>query len=724
MRFTYHPFSSVVVAIAVWLGLLPLSPLLSELEPVLAHSWFILGASAVVGLGLALLRAPRALILFSQLLVIVGVLAWRGLEMAPAGEPLESLQLLTAEGVEAIRSNPPPLPMESGVLWLTLVFTAVLVIVVELLVNGLEQPAWTIAPLALGYGVSALIITRDLDWLLLVPVIAGYVAILLSVTGAGEAAGRASRAGSYHVSRTLVGLATGAAALALAIVIATTIPMGEKQPWNDGGSDGPIQLSDPTVRLNEDLHRPTDAPVLTYRTSNGEPAYLRTVALPSLSQSGAGLLPMSLSRSGMERTYEHRDNAERVEVEVQMAAVPSEYLPAPFAAAKWDADGLWSYDPDTLSIVAAGEDRIQQTVNLHYKVESDIPSPTRSQIQAAGAGGGLDSVTREVPRGLDPSVTALTTQVVGDATTAGDKALRIQQFLRSDAFDYSLQAPTSSSGSDAISSFLLDQRSGYCIHFASAMIAMARVEGIDARMAIGFTPGQQQDDGTYAVTSHDAHAWPELYLDGLGWVAFEPTPAYQGNPEYVDPSAMQPEASPTPAPESSPTPTVAPTVAPPSAEPTPTAQPTAPDASDGGIGATGGWILGALALLLLLALPALIRIGLRQARLRAGQEPDRAADSAWNEVRALFADYRLPWPEGSPGPVGVAAAEDLPPDGAAALKEISSTVERSRFARDGAAPTELPAQVNALRSVLSGNATTGTRLKALLVPASLWQSGR
>lgn len=718
MRFTYHPFSSVVVAGAVLLGMVPLHPLIDGPRAALTEAAFVLGASALVGLTLALLRVPRAAILFSQVIAVVGVLAWRGLRLAPAGDAVESLRALSAEGVQAIRSSTPPLPLEPGVLWLSIVVAAVLVIVVELLVNGLEQPAWSIAPLALGYGVSALIVSPDLSWWLMVPVLAGYVAILLSVTGAGEAAGQASRAGSYHLSRAIVGLAGGAIAVGLSLVIAAAVPLGDKQPWSDGGTDGPIQLSDPTVRLNEDLMRPTDAPVLTYRTSNGEPAYLRTVALPSLTSSGAGLLPMSLSRSGLEQAYPYRDLAERIEVEVQMAAVPSEYLPAPFAAAQWDAEGSWSFDPETLSIVAAGVDRIQQTVNLHYEVESTVPNPTRAQIEASGSGGGVEGVNREVPQGLDPGVARLTAEVVGEAATAGEKALLIQRFLRSDEFEYSLQSPTSG-GADAISSFLLEQRSGYCIHFASAMIAMARTEGIAARMAIGFAPGQLQADGTYAVTSHDAHAWPELFLDGLGWVAFEPTPAYEGDPEYVDPSSIQQPPAPTsPAPETDPAEAATPTVAPPTTDPL---QPETPaDDASGGLGGASGWLLGVLGALALAASPALVRIALRRARLRSGQPPGEASDAAWREVQALFADHGLSWPDGSPGPSGAAAAAALPPEGADALRAISVTVERSRFARDGATPTELRAQVHALRSTLSRTASRPARLKALLWPASLW----
>ena len=67
-------------------------------------------------------------------------------------------------------------------------------------------------------------------------------------------------------------------------------------------------------------------------------------------------------------------------------------------------------------------------------------------------------------------------------------------------------------------------KQGYCVQFATAMIMMARSAGIPARMAIGFLPGSATQ-GVWTVTAADAHAWPELYLDGIGWTRFEPTPA-------------------------------------------------------------------------------------------------------------------------------------------------------------------------------------------------------
>ena len=80
----------------------------------------------------------------------------------------------------------------------------------------------------------------------------------------------------------------------------------------------------------------------------------------------------------------------------------------------------------------------------------------------------------------------------------------------------------------AILEFLSTKR-GFCVQFASAYAVMARTLGIPARVAVGFTPGTLAD-GRYHVTSHDAHAWPEIYLTGIGWThLFDPTPAQQGD---------------------------------------------------------------------------------------------------------------------------------------------------------------------------------------------------
>jgi hypothetical protein len=64
---------------------------------------------------------------------------------------------------------------------------------------------------------------------------------------------------------------------------------------------------------------------------------------------------------------------------------------------------------------------------------------------------------------------------------------------------------------------------------------MLRSLGIPARMAVGFAQGtgvrdnenirEEEDAGTtrYVVRKKNAHAWPEVYFPGIGWVEFEPT---------------------------------------------------------------------------------------------------------------------------------------------------------------------------------------------------------
>ena len=101
----------------------------------------------------------------------------------------------------------------------------------------------------------------------------------------------------------------------------------------------------------------------------------------------------------------------------------------------------------------------------------------------------------------------------------------LQDSFRDGSFTYSLAVQPGQSTS-AIEAFLFENRVGYCEQFAGAFAAMARAVGLPARVAVGFTPGQPDPltPGRYVVRGENAHAWPEVYLAGIGWVGFEPTP--------------------------------------------------------------------------------------------------------------------------------------------------------------------------------------------------------
>jgi protein-glutamine gamma-glutamyltransferase len=79
---------------------------------------------------------------------------------------------------------------------------------------------------------------------------------------------------------------------------------------------------------------------------------------------------------------------------------------------------------------------------------------------------------------------------------------------------------------DPTADFLFGDRTGYCVHFAHAAAFLMRARGLPARVAAGYaaTEAARANGSALLLRAGDAHAWPELYLDGVGWVPFDPTP--------------------------------------------------------------------------------------------------------------------------------------------------------------------------------------------------------
>ena len=125
---------------------------------------------------------------------------------------------------------------------------------------------------------------------------------------------------------------------------------------------------------------------------------------------------------------------------------------------------------------------------------------------------------------LDPRILATLTEVVGEATTPYERVHAIHAFLtdRANGFRYSLSTEPGTSGDDLVD--FLRLRRGFCEQYAGAMAVLVRAAGVPARMALGYTPGEEQRDGSRLITTDDAHAWVEVYFQGLGWVPFDPTP--------------------------------------------------------------------------------------------------------------------------------------------------------------------------------------------------------
>lgn len=137
--------------------------------------------------------------------------------------------------------------------------------------------------------------------------------------------------------------------------------------------------------------------------------------------------------------------------------------------------------------------------------------------------------------GAGKELSALTADITQGSDTDYDKCRQIESYLRQYTYDtnavggYDSESDMGSSRgmSDIAERFLFDTGKGYCVHFTSSMVMLLRLSGIPARAATGYRyafPFEKAEQ--YKVGSNCAHTWPEAYIEGAGWIPFEPTSGY------------------------------------------------------------------------------------------------------------------------------------------------------------------------------------------------------
>lgn len=138
---------------------------------------------------------------------------------------------------------------------------------------------------------------------------------------------------------------------------------------------------------------------------------------------------------------------------------------------------------------------------------------------------GREALSRylEVP----PSTTADTISLAGELAAGRTSTYDvIQAYVEwlGDNVEYDLNAPLPAPGEDAVHDFLFNTRLGFCEQIASALTVMLRTQGVPARLATGYLPGQRDRvAGVFEVRASDAHAWVEVWFPESGWQAFDPT---------------------------------------------------------------------------------------------------------------------------------------------------------------------------------------------------------
>lgn len=131
----------------------------------------------------------------------------------------------------------------------------------------------------------------------------------------------------------------------------------------------------------------------------------------------------------------------------------------------------------------------------------------------------------DLPRDIPERVIELANNLTDQALTPYNKAKSIETYLRQ--FEYTLDLPTPPQDRDIVDYFLFDLQRGYCDYYASAMVVLARLSGLPARLVVGYGPGTYDyTQQKFIITEANAHAWPEIYLEPFGWVPFEPTASF------------------------------------------------------------------------------------------------------------------------------------------------------------------------------------------------------
>ncbi len=762
---------TVAAGVATVLASIALYPLVA------GGIWFWGGIGAVIvvgGIGAANRRYPApAGVCFlaavgGEFLYLNAVFAhrqsWAG--VVPTGASVHRLRLLVMQASAEISHRSPPVPPRPGIVLVVVAGIGLVGVLTDLLAVRLHRPAVAGVPLLVLFCVP---LTVDVKYgavggaLVFCAGVVGYLG-LLSADGRYRLRlwGRVihpwqGAAGNTDPDTTLLaatGRRIGFAAVVLALFLPLLVPAVRAHRLFAGlgggsgggpGSPGPVTFPRPLDLLNTDLQDPHPRVVLTYRAGGpGTPPYLQLYVLGDVTASGWRMAPASGTRAlgsggvlplapGLAATMRGLRVHDVITLASSLASGGNvSYLPLPYPARQVkQAGGTWQVDPGSLMVHSTDA----RLAGLHYTVTGENPAPTSQQLRhAAPAPAAVAAAYTAVPAAFD-QLRGLAERLTKGQASAYDKAVAIQAwFHRPGNFTYSVKA-NSGTGSAALARFLTGTKTGSCQQFAFGMAVLARLVGIPSRVVVGFTQGTfVAHDDTWQVKTSDAHAWPELYFSGAGWLAFEPTPPSQGGqagqgtatvPAYSDPQRFP---GGTPHPRTGPNPggpSPGPALGHSSTRlPGKLANQAGGPAGPGASKADDPVPLGAVAIALLAVLlltPGVTRVAVRRWRWRTARDDVTRAHVAWRELCDDLADHRIIWQASeSPRALARRITESLGLAGAErdALARIARAEERASYAATPADSTRLRADVALVRRAVTRACRLPARWSARIAPSS------
>lgn len=709
----------------------------------------------VAGIG-ALLRwwrTPGPLVVVAQV-VVTGLTACGFItgSLLPIGGGWDALRTAFTDAQVSAVSFAPPVPAEApGVFPYLIVGGLGCLLLVDVIACTMRHAPLAGLPLLTVYSVPVGMLGISLVWWVFALTALGYLLMLhleqservrrwgrtLDGTGSGPPRSSAPRSG-LALARLQAG-AIGGGVTALAVIVPLAIPTMSVQLLDIGrgpGGDEDIKVVNPTADLRRDLQRGRDIALIRVSTNDPDPDYLRIATLTRFSRaewsSGDRDIPSEQLADGVLPPLQGvAPTVERTSYTYDLQATDSfdsTWLPATSTATEISALGDWRYDLATMDFISGDDDLT--TAGIDWTFSADNLDLDATALAGAGSPvGQVSSDYLDLPTGISSYVRNLSEEVTSAAPTPYEKAVALQNWFReSGGFTYDLSVNLETSSDDLVR-FLNPAdggRTGYCEQFASAMAVMARQLGIPARVAVGFLEPDQTGPGTFEYSSHDLHAWPELFFPGGGWVRFEPTPQSRAPqvPGYTTDSVVPED----------PTAVDAPAGANPDEELPRDAQSTAPQApevadaasDDAGALAWWPWMVGAAVMLLLAgvgAAPAFVRRR-RRTRHRGGD-----IELAWAELRDTSIDLGLAWPSSrSPRETGAALARAIsggtlgPPSDPTVLTRLVERLERSRYSLGSRLDSDdLTADLDLVLAAMEAAVSPGARRRATLLPRSVFR---
>jgi transglutaminase-like putative cysteine protease len=202
--------------------------------------------------------------------------------------------------------------------------------------------------------------------------------------------------------------------------------------------------------------------------------------------------------------------------DVVLGEMPGPWLPS--QAIPLDVDGLAPLVDQNTGVLLRDADPGAAEYRLTWAEPAVDAAALGSAPVDTRVRGGLGAVG-VVP----PEIDRLAQDAVAGLRPTFQSALQLDRFLRD---NYRLAVgddlPTGH-GWSQLHRFLVEEKRGTSEQFAAAYVVLARMNGIPARLAVGFRGGTQSSGREHVVRNRDVLAWPEVAVRGVGWIPLDPT---------------------------------------------------------------------------------------------------------------------------------------------------------------------------------------------------------